>query len=254
MKPLLEVRDLAVHYRGIRALDGVTATVAETGITGLIGPNGAGKSTLFNVVSGLVRPTRGTVRFAGTDLVGVSPSQIARMGISRTFQTPRAFPSLDLVDNLCVSALNPAEGLGAALLRRFSRAESELRERASVLLERVRLADQASRRADELSGGELRMLEVARQLMRQPRLLLLDEPTAGVNHALQERLAALLTEIAADGTSILIVEHNLHFLLALAERVIVLHQGRTLTEGTPAEVRSDPAVISAYLGRSTDAA
>jgi branched-chain amino acid transport system ATP-binding protein/branched-chain amino acid transport system permease protein len=254
LKPLLEVRDLAVHYRGIRALDGVTATVAETGITGLIGPNGAGKSTLFNVVSGLVRPTRGTVRFAGTDLVGVSPSQIARMGISRTFQTPRAFPSLDLVDNLCVSALNPAEGLGAALLRRFSRAESELRERASVLLERVRLADQASRRADELSGGELRMLEVARQLMRQPRLLLLDEPTAGVNHALQERLAALLTEIAADGTSILIVEHNLHFLLALAERVIVLHQGRTLTEGTPAEVRSDPAVISAYLGRSTDAA
>lgn len=249
MTTLLEARDVAVHYGGIRALDGADLDVPNSGITGLIGPNGAGKSTLFNVVSGLVQPTRGTVRFDGADIVGLRPEKVAQLGIGRTFQTPRAFPSLDLVDNLCVSAAGGGEGLTHALLGRFRSREASLLERAAELLEMVGLDDKARRKADELSGGELRMLEVARQLMRQPRMLLLDEPTSGVNQALQQSLAVLLRRLARDGTPVLIVEHNLHFLLALAQRVVVMHQGRVLTEGTPEEVRRDPGVIAAYLGR-----
>ncbi len=249
MTDILEISDLAVHYGGTRALDGASLSIPGGAITGIIGPNGAGKSTLFNAVSGLVRPTRGTVHIDGVATTRMRPPAIARMGVSRTFQTPRAFPSLDLIDNLCVSDVNPGESLWRAFGGGWREAETEGRDRAAALLERVGLAEKAPRRADELSGGELRLLEVARQLMRRPRLLLLDEPTAGANQSLQTSLTRLLGELAGEGVTILVVEHNLRFLLALADRVVVMHQGLVLSEGTPEQVRRDPAVIAAYLGR-----
>ena len=249
--PLLEAAMISKRFAGLRAVggeDGLSFVVNRGAFVGLIGPNGAGKSTTFNLLSGVLAPDSGAVTFDGNDITNATSDAIAEYGIGRTFQTPRAFESLSVLDNVISGATSPGERLRAAFGRAWRTHESDTVDAATRTLERVGLARRANDLVADLSGGELRMLEVARQLVRNPVMLLLDEPTAGVHPILQERLAGLLAELHSEGMTLVVVEHNLHFLLALAEHILVLIHGELLTEGTPAEVRSNPAVISAYLG------
>lgn len=246
---LLEIDNVSRSFGGLRAVDGCSFEVPAGAFVGFIGPNGAGKSTVFNLVSGLYRPDTGSIRLDGQDLVDLSPDQVANAGLGRTFQTPRSFGSLSCLENLLASVPSPGEQLLPALLGTYRAHEREARIDAERLLEVVGLGDRAGAPADELSGGELRMLEVARQLMRQPKILLLDEPTAGVTPRLQSRLSELLGALHADGLTLLVVEHNLGFLLDLVDHVVVMVGGRVLTEGDPDSIRKNPDVINAYLGR-----
>jgi ABC-type branched-subunit amino acid transport system ATPase component len=239
------------RFGGVRAVggeNGLSFSVPKGAFLGLIGPNGAGKSTTFNLISGVMTPDSGRVTLDGHELSSTRAADIAALGIGRTFQTPRAFPSLSVLDNVTVGPDNAGEHLWAALSGRWREDERAYAERARAVLARVGLADRLSEPVSNLSGGELRMLEVARQLVRGPRVLLLDEPTAGVDPSLQKRLSALLVELHREGVTLVVVEHNLHFLLGIADRVVVLTDGEKLAEGTPEAIRKDPAVIKAYLG------
>jgi ABC-type branched-subunit amino acid transport system ATPase component len=249
--PLLTAAAITKRFSGLQAVggnDGLSFVVNRGAFVGLIGPNGAGKSTTFNLLSGVLPSETGSVTFDGHDITRATADVIAEHGIGRTFQTPRAFESLSVLDNVVVGATSPGEGLRAAFGRAWRTHERDTVDAATRILERVGLADRSHQPVADLSGGELRMLEVARQLVREPTMLLLDEPTSGVHPLLQERLAALLAELHAEGMTLVVVEHNLHFLLALADRILVLTHGELLTQGSPAEVRTDPVVIAAYLG------
>ena len=242
------VRDVEVVFGGLRALKGVSLDAEPGRITGLIGPNGAGKSTLFNVITSMIKPQKGRVVVGGDDITGTPPHLIARRGLARTFQTPRGFPSLSVVDNVLIAVGHPNERLVRSLLgRRFPK---ELHDLANAMLERVGLASKANNSYKNLSSGEARLLEVARHLIRKPQYLLLDEPTAGVAPELQQRLATLLKEIRDEGTTLICVEHNMRFLRGLADHVVVLDTGEIVTAGAPNQVFADQRVIDAYLGHS----
>lgn len=242
------VRDVEVVFGGLRALKGVSLDAEPGRITGLIGPNGAGKSTLFNVITSIIKPQKGRVVVGGDDITGTPPHLIARRGLARTFQTPRGFPSLSVVDNVLIAVGHSNERLIRSLLsRKFPK---ELHELAIAMLERVGLASKANSSYKNLSSGEARLLEVARHLIRKPQYLLLDEPTAGVAPELQQRLATLLQEIRDEGTTLICVEHNMRFLRGLADHVVVLDTGEIVTAGGPDQVFADQRVIDAYLGHS----
>lgn len=248
---LLEARGVSKRFSGVQAVggsEGLSFGVARGSFVGLIGPNGAGKSTTFDLMSGVQPSDTGSVLFNGHDITRSRPHTIAEAGVGRTFQTPRAFESLTVLQNVVAGATSPAETLRWAFGRSWRSHETETVDAAEAILARVGLLERAAHRVGDLSGGELRMLEVARQLVRDPVILLLDEPTAGVHPGLQERLAALLKDLHRDGMTLVVVEHNLHFLLALADHVLVLADGQLLAQGPPAAVRADPVVISAYLG------
>ena len=248
---LLDVQNLKKHFGGLKAVggeEGLSFQVDEGAFVGLIGPNGAGKSTTFNLISGVLEPTSGSVTLDGRNLSSVRPSDIASLGLGRTFQTPRAFLSLGVLENVLVGAESPGERLKSALLGTWRAREDGLAEKAREALERVGLGDRLDESVANLSGGELRMLEVARQLVRNPRILLLDEPTAGVDPSLQGRLKRILIDLHEEGRTLVVVEHNLHFLLGIADTVIVLQSGELLSSGTPREIRNDPRVVAAYLG------
>ncbi len=247
----LAVDRITRSFGGLKAVGGdagLSFSIGKGAFLGLIGPNGAGKSTVFNLICGVLKPNSGQVILDGTVLSDLTVSEIAARGLGRTFQTPRAFPSLSVLENVLVGADNEGEHVLAALSRRWRARDAELTEKAFDVLARVGLADRAADSVSNLSGGELRMLEVARQLIRDPRILLLDEPTAGVDPNLQRKLSALLAGLHRDGTTMIVVEHNLHFLLEIADRVVVLQSGELLAEGSPGEIKSDARVISAYLG------
>lgn len=249
--PFLTLDRVTKRFGGLKAVggdDGLSLDVAEGHLLGLIGPNGAGKSTTFNLISGVLKPDTGSIRLAGEPLPATKPDRIAAMGIARAFQHPRAFPSLTVRENVMIAPDNPGEHIWMALSGRWRAADAALRDEAAALLATVGLADRVDAPVSTLSGGELRMLEVARQLMRHPKLLLLDEPTAGVDPKLQKRLVALLTDLKAQGTTLIVVEHNLHFLLGIADHVAVLVRGELLAEGPPDAIRRDERVIAAYLG------
>lgn len=216
---------------------------------GLIGPNGAGKSTLFNLISGLYTPDAGSIRLEGNELVGKRPDEIASLGLGRTFQTPRSFSTLSCLENMLASVASPGESLASSVFGTYRSHERKMSTKAKDYLKLVGLAERADVPADELSGGELRMLEVARQVIREPKILLLDEPTAGVTPSLQARLADTLRSLPERGFTVVIVEHNLGFLLNLVERVVVMVRGGVLAEGDPDTIRADTEVIKAYLGR-----
>ncbi len=250
-EPLLEVRDVARSFGGVRAVDGATFTVRAGSITGLIGPNGAGKSTMIDIVSGMTRPERGEIVFAGRKLRRLSPARIANAGIGRTFQTPRLFMTMTVFENMMVAGAGPeAENLVPSLLRPSRRRalEAETAARADALLSFVRLDDKRDVRAGELSGGQRKLLSLARLMMREPALMLLDEPAAGLNRVLAREVFARIRELNGLGVTFVIVEHEMDLVMRTCDHVVVMHQGRVIAEGPPAAVRRDRQVIEAYLG------
>jgi branched-chain amino acid transport system ATP-binding protein len=239
---MLWVEEVTVDFGGVRALDSVDLEVPEGGVTGLIGPNGAGKTTLFNAITGLQRTDRGKVMLDGRDITRQGPKQRARLGLGRTFQRLELFGSLSARDNVLVAlesrGINGREG----------------RQTADDLLERVGLASVATRQADMLPTGMARLVELARALACEPKVLLLDEPSSGLDNAEGDRLGTLLTELAELGVAILLVEHDMHLVMRVCSKVFVLDFGRLISSGTPAQVRADGNVQAAYLGtQSVDA-
>ncbi len=248
--PLLEVRDLAVSFGGVQAVADLSFSAAAGSVTGLIGPNGAGKSTALGAVAGSVRATRGTVEFAGIDVTTLSSYRRARLGIGRTFQMNGEFGKLTVLENLLVAA--PGQ-VGETVRNIFSarrtwrRQEQELVAEARDLLERFGISDHEDAYAAELSGGQRRLMELARALMAHPRLLLLDEPMAGVSPLMRDRLGEHLLEVAASGIGIVLVEHELRFVENVCENVYVLAQGSVIGEGNMSALREQSAVLDAYL-------
>jgi len=249
---LLVARGLRRSFGGIAALDGADIDIEAGSIAGLIGPNGAGKTTLFNVVSGSLRPDAGTVLFDGRDITGWRPDRLVAIGVARTFQIARGLGGLTVLENLILYGRDqPGEGFAAALLRpRQARdREEQLRLRAIEIARRLEILAVADSRAADLSGGQKKLLELGRALMAEPRLILLDEPAAGVNPSLTRRLAAQIQSLRAEGLTFLIVEHDMGLIADLCDRVTVLAQGRLLATGGFAEIRADPRVQEAYMGR-----
>lgn len=252
---LLTVENLRKEFGALAAVDDASIAVEEGTITGLIGPNGAGKSTLFKLISGFYTPDAGTVTLDGEEITGKSPDEIARQGLLRTFQTPRKLEGMTVRENMLIGAQGQAGESVLPLWLSPSRVLSDERnslERAEELLELFELDHLTTEPAADLSGGQFKLLELARAMMADPDILLLDEPVAGVNPALAENLATHIARLnEEEGMTLLIIEHDIDFIMELADPVIVLDQGRVLTEGPPAEVRNDPRVMEAYLGGET---
>ena len=241
---LLEARGLKVHFGGVRAVDGVDLVLTKGEILGLIGPNGAGKTTLVNALSGFQKPTAGTVLMNGRDVTGLSPHRLARRGLARTFQSVRLFPSLTVLENVELG------GVGVGMRRPAAR------KWARELLERLKLDDKTSLYATGLPHGLERRLGIVRALAAKPTFLMLDEPAAGLNEQESDELVSSLMLIRDDfSCALVVIEHDMRLIMRLCERIQVLDYGRTISIGTPAQVRRDPAVLAAYLGRrAVDAA
>ena len=250
--PLLEVTNLQRSFYGVTALAGASFAVEAGTITGLIGPNGAGKTTLFNIVSGLISPNAGQIKFADRDITGQRANQITHSGLVRTFQIARGFPRLSVMENLLLyGTQQPGEGVFAALIGSLNahKRERELIHKAHAIAERLTLDQVLNNRADAISGGQKKLLELGRVLMSEPRMILLDEPVAGVNPTLADTLAEHLRALRDDGHTLLIIEHDMNMIAKLCDPVIVLAEGSTLTSGSFAEIAADPIVQEAYMGR-----
>jgi ABC-type branched-subunit amino acid transport system ATPase component len=249
--PLLEVRALACRFGAVQAVRDATFSVMEGTITGLIGPNGAGKSTVVDLIAGRTRPQRGSVRFAGSELTGQPTQVIARQGMIRTFQQANVFSRLTVLENLLVGARPWAgEGVGMALgpRSRWAAEERALQQRAWEILDRFDLRRLANEYAGALSGGQKRLVELMRALMADPKMLLLDEPMAGVNPSLANSVADRLEELHASGMTMLMIEHDLQFVERLCDPVVVMARGAVLAEGSMAQLQENTEVVDAYLG------
>jgi neutral amino acid transport system ATP-binding protein len=246
---LLDVRGLRRDFGGVQAVVDASFVVPAGKITGLIGPNGAGKSTVLGMIAGAIRPTSGSITFAGRRVDDVPPFRLARLGVIRTFQIAGVFDRLTALENLLVGQSMRGESLGGALLgKRYWNAEqAEAVDRGRDLLARFNLADKENEYAGSLSGGQKRLLEIARALMASPRLLLLDEPMAGVAPSLVNRIEEYLSALARDGLTMLLIEHSLPVVERLCDGVVVMAQGSTISTGTMAELRSRREVLDAYL-------
>ena len=249
----LRVDGLSKNFGGIIAVDDASFQVEKGTMTGLIGPNGAGKSTTFNCITGVHEPTAGEVRFEGVDITGLAPNEVANRGLVRTFQIDRELEEMTVIENMLLA---PKGQRGEALWRSimpFTRRsvikqEEEILEECWDMLEFFEIDHLAHEYAGNLSGGQRKLLELARALLTEPTMLLLDEPFAGVNPSLEERLLDHIHELREEGYTFLIVEHDMDLIMENCEHVIVMHQGTVLTEGAPAEVKSNERVIEAYLG------
>ena len=232
----IEVHGLHKHFGGIAALDGVELVARPAEVLGIIGVNGAGKTTLMNCICGIYRADKGRVSIGGRDMTGLTPHEIAHAGVGRTFQIPRVFRKMSLIDNLLVPVLDRAETNRALI------------ERAEAMLEQMRLIELRHNFAEELSGGQQKLLEMARMLMPEPKVVMLDEPFAGVHPLLCRFMIEQIEAIAAGGKTVLLISHDLTSIYRLSHRVAALNQGRVIAEGSVDEIRGNPAVIEAYLG------
>lgn len=250
--PILRIESVTKRFGGLTALENVSFGVPPRSLFGLIGPNGSGKTTLFNVIGGQLRPDDGRVHFSGQDLTGLAPENVAKSGIGRTFQIPRLFASLSVWENVLIAThLRGGVGMARSAIRvpPISREEAKLETVAEDILEFSGLADVTDKRASDLSSGHTRLLELARALAVDPRLVMLDEPAAGLSRSDADVLADRVRALRDRGITVLLVEHNMNFVMGLCERLVVLSDGLKLAEGTPDEIRSDASVINAYLGR-----
>jgi len=239
--PLMEVCNVSKHFGGLRAVDDVSFTVSEGEIVSLIGPNGAGKTTLFNLLTGQLRPTQGSVRFDGADIGPLRPHQRAQLGFGRTFQISKTLTTMTVLENAMIGAFKNISGLNAAA------------ERAAEALSRVGLLQIAGAKSGELTLGQRRRLEVARALAMDPRIILLDEVMAGLNQIEVEEVISLVRRLNAEGMTIIVIEHNLKVVRAFSRRVMVLNRGQLLAQGTAEEVLGDQDVIEAYVGKGVTA-
>ncbi len=251
--PILEIRDLEKRFGGIVAVDGASFGVERGSITGLIGPNGAGKSTTFNCITGVHTPNAGSVVFDGEEITGLEPHEVANRGLVRTFQIAREFPEMTVLENMMLA---PKGQLGESLWRSVApvargevvEQEERMRERAWETLEFFEIDHLAEEYAGNLSGGQRKLLEMARALLTDPEMLLLDEPMAGVNPSLEKKLLGHIHELQEEGYTFLLVEHDMDVIMNHCEHIIVMHQGAVLAEGTADDITSNEEVIEAYLG------
>ena len=252
--PILVADNVTRQFGGLTAVNVEHLEIPRGLITALIGPNGAGKTTMFNLLTGFDKPNTGTWNFDGQDLAGVAPFKVARMGMIRTFQLTKALSLLTVIDNMRLGAQNqPGEGLLQSFLRPiWKKREIEITKRADELLERFKLDAKREDYAASLSGGQRKLLEMARALMSKPKLVMLDEPMAGVNPALTQSLLEHIKGLKNDGTTVLFVEHDMHMVRNISDWVIVMAEGRIVAEGPPSQVMKDQAVIDAYLGAHAD--
>lgn len=249
--PIVAARGLVMQFGGMRAVDGMSLDLMPGEILGLIGPNGAGKTTLFNLIAGALKPTEGQITLQGQDVTRDPPEARIGKGLGRTFQIPRPFAQMTVLENVLTGARHQAgEGILANFLQpgKVAAQERAAVEKARALLDFLTLSPLAHEPARVLSGGQRKLLELARVLMADPKVILLDEPAAGVNPALLAFIIARILDLNAQGTSILLIEHNMDMVTEVCGRVVVMAQGRFLREGTPHDVARDPAVIEAYLG------
>ncbi|MCV2868935.1 ABC transporter ATP-binding protein [Defluviimonas sp. WL0002] len=254
-EPILSIRGLTRDFGPFRAVDGVTLDIRTGSMTGLIGPNGAGKSTLFNLLTGALAPNAGSVSLKGRDVTGLSPDRLFALGLGRTFQIPRPFARMSVLENVMLA---PTGQTGERILGPFLSAgrvraeEARIRQRAMEVLEFVTLAPLADQPAGKISGGQMKLLELARVLMGDPEVILLDEPAAGVNPSLTRILIDKIEELNRGGKTFVIIEHDMDFVMSHCDPVIALAEGRVLFQGTAAEARANPVLLDAYLGAMAD--
>lgn len=253
MTPILEINSLSKHFGGVKAINNFSVSIEKNQIYGLIGPNGAGKTTIFNTITGIYKPTKGTIKFEDREISKKLPFQIASLGIGRTFQNIRLFTKLSVIENVYIASQGSATyGLAETITRlgRFSRTEKQIKENSYHLLEILGLADIATKQAGSLPYAHQRRLEIARCLALNPRLVLLDEPAAGTNLDESKELVEFIKEIHEKfNLTILMIEHHMDVVMSLCHYITVLNFGEAICHGTPTEVRQTPCVIEAYLGK-----
>lgn len=252
---MLEVTELGKDFGGLQAIDNVSFTLRKNTITGLIGPNGAGKTTLFNTIAGVYKPTRGSITFNGEAIDGLSPHRIFHKGLVRTFQIPRPFPDMSVLENLMVV---PPRQYGEQFWNNWFRRgrvrqqEQEIHDKARETLKFLNLERVTHEQAKNLSGGQQKLVEIGRALMADPQLILLDEPGAGVNPSLLAEIIERIRELHDKGITFLLIEHNMDMVMNLCDPILVMANGKLLMEGDAQTVRTDPRVLDAYLGGSPD--
>jgi branched-chain amino acid transport system ATP-binding protein len=245
---MLTIQNVSKHFGGLKALENITLHLGSDTIYGLIGPNGAGKTTLFNLITGVLPVSKGSIQFAGKELNKLRPHEISRLGISRTYQNIRLFPSMTVLENVLVAQnIHTPSGVGSIL--KVRRSDPKLLDQAAELLKQMGLWTKRKEISTSLAYGEQRRLEIARALALKPKLLLLDEPAAGMNESETENLLQRIEEIRAQGKAILLIEHDMNVIMSICSHISVLNFGELIAQGSPEEIQTNEAVIEAYLGR-----